>query len=257
MNNFFLLNEAINVTDYNRFLDGIGELVTIEREEEDHCLKHGSVWEVAIVTNNLFSHYTERERTVILFFEQLTSCIHPITNEIEFDNLFPTDENAFLGIDFLGTTIPESKQIITATHFDNFKTNNLWHITPKDFWDKRTSLFPELTLCEEVEQQILNIGESTYFNQIIRILKDFNKAVKEWTYGDFNYKKMNRDHPLRISPETDQTMNKYKSQRMFSLPNGNRECFELHIKTGDLRFHFYPDNTNRKVFIAYIGTHLT
>ena len=49
---------------------------------------------------------------------------------------------------------------------------------------------------------------------------------------------------------------KKKQMRLFKLPNGKTECFELHIKTGDLRFHFFPDNNSLKIYIGYIGTHL-
>ena len=48
---------------------------------------------------------------------------------------------------------------------------------------------------------------------------------------------------------------KKKVERMFKLPNGRTECFELHIKTGNLRFHFFPENL--KIYIGYIGVHLS
>jgi hypothetical protein len=38
------------------------------------------------------------------------------------------------------------------------------------------------------------------------------------------------------------------------MPDGRRECFELHIKTGNLRFHFLPENG--RIYIGYIGKHL-
>ncbi len=42
---------------------------------------------------------------------------------------------------------------------------------------------------------------------------------------------------------------------MFKLPNGKTECFDLHIKTGDLRFHFLSENLT--IFISYIAKHLS
>ena len=48
---------------------------------------------------------------------------------------------------------------------------------------------------------------------------------------------------------------KKKQERMFKLPNGKTECFDLHIKTGDLRFHFLSENLT--IFIGYIGKHLS
>jgi hypothetical protein len=61
---------------------------------------------------------------------------------------------------------------------------------------------------------------------------------------------------LNISPESDKTMSqkKLRNQRIFSMPDGRRECFELHIKSGDLRFHFFPEDG--KIYVGYIGEHL-
>ncbi len=42
---------------------------------------------------------------------------------------------------------------------------------------------------------------------------------------------------------------------MFKLPNGKTECFDLHIKTGDLRFHFLSENLT--IFISYIAKRLS
>ena len=47
---------------------------------------------------------------------------------------------------------------------------------------------------------------------------------------------------------------KYKCQRMFKLPDGRIECFEWHIKTGNLRLHFFPENCI--IYVGYIGKHL-
>ena len=48
---------------------------------------------------------------------------------------------------------------------------------------------------------------------------------------------------------------KYYNKRVFSMPDGRRVCFELHIKTsGNLRIHLYPEAN--KIYIGYIGKHL-
>ncbi len=47
---------------------------------------------------------------------------------------------------------------------------------------------------------------------------------------------------------------KLKNDGMFKLPDGGTECFELHLKLGDIRIHIFPDNF--KVYVGYIGTHL-
>jgi len=36
-----------------------------------------------------------------------------------------------------------------------------------------------------------------------------------------------------------------------------KQLFEKHIKTGDLRFHFYPDEESNTIYVGYIGSHLS
>jgi hypothetical protein len=80
--------------------------------------------------------------------------------------------------------------------------------------------------------------------------------VQNWESGNFDWHKLKASTNLNVSPESDSTLRLYSAQRKFKLPDGRREVFELHIKVGDLRFHFYPDNQDRKVYVGYIGVHL-
>ena len=88
------------------------------------------------------------------------------------------------------------------------------------------------------------------------MLKLFNDFCASWQIGNFDLKTLNAQTSLNASGESQQTMKKYGSHRRFKLTDGRREIFELHIKTGDLRFHFFPDNNNKCVYMGYIGKHL-
>lgn len=257
MNHFFLLNEAISLTDIELFKEGMGELVAIQREDNDIFLKHNSIWELAIITDFFENHGDFASQSITKFLEQLKISTEYIGTEAKFDELYGETPNAFLGIDFKGIKISIEKQIINEERFIAFKKTNLWNITFKGLWEKREELFPNLILCGEVEKQISRIGNSKSFNQIVARLKEFDKAIEDWTEGNFSYRNINKNYSLVISPESKGTMNQYSNERLFSLPNGGTESFELHIKTGDLRFHFYPDNTTKKVYIGYIGPHLS
>lgn len=258
MNNFYLLNEAIQLEDFGLFKEGMSELVVIEKTNDDAFLKHESIWDMPIVSE-LYSNFGNDEQAISKFIEQTTSIEAVITNENTFDTFFPDESNAFLGIDFSKFDIAAYRQIKDNTSFLNFKNANLWNLSFRNLWSKREALFPNLILCGEVETQILRIGNSSHFNQIVERLRSLNAAAALWEKetGDFSYKSVNRDFPLRISPESAFTMKNYGNERVFSLPNGARETFELHIKTGDFRFHFYPDNAERKVYVGYIGAHLS
>lgn len=257
MNNFFLLNEAIDLTNYDAFIEGMSELVAINKEQEDAFLKHESLWNIPII-NQLYANFGGfAEQAIYKYIEQLQPTTTYISNEEVFEELFPNLNNAFLGINFSSINISEERQIIDEAKYKEFCKAVLWQVTYRNLWSKREKLFPNLVLCGEVREQIEMIGNSGHFNQIIDRLKELNLAVGNWSQGSFNYNHINQTTSLRISPESDQTMRKFGSERVFSLPNGGTATFELHIKTGDLRFHFLPDNVNRKVIIGYIGSHLS
>ena len=77
-----------------------------------------------------------------------------------------------------------------------------------------------------------------------------------WETGEFSYSDFEANSNVVCHPESDCTMDKYGDQRLFSLYPGRSEYFVLHILTGDLRFHFFPDITSHKAYIGYIGPHL-
>lgn len=258
MNNFYLLNEAINLADFTLFKEGMSDLLGIEKTIDDAFLKHDSVWDIPVVLE-LYSNFGNEEQAISKFIEQTTSIEIGISDENTFDTFYPDDSNAFMGIDFEDLGITKHKQIKDNNSFLNFKNENLWDLSFRNFWAKRAQLFPNLILCGEVEAQVSRIGDSSFFNQIVERLRSLDKASAIWekANGDFSYKAVNRDFPLKISPESDKTMQKHGVERLFSLPDGRRNYFELHIKTGELRFHFYPDNIGRKIYVGYIGPHLS
>ncbi|MCX6579871.1 MAG: hypothetical protein NT166_06765 [Candidatus Aminicenantes bacterium] len=130
--------------------------------------------------------------------------------------------------------------------------------TAGDLWDRREEFFPHLVLCGSIEQQlktIIGIG-SSYFNQLIDRLKLLDAYAKNWTSGSFSESEVKKSYGLDVSGESPYTMKKYGNQRRFRLPDGRKEYFEMHIKTGQLRFHFFPDEETHRIYVGYIGPHL-
>jgi hypothetical protein len=127
----------------------------------------------------------------------------------------------------------------------------------RDLWNRREEFFPNLILCGSVEQQLTTTFgiRSRYFNQLIDRLKKLDTFAREWTTGSFSDKKL-KEYGLNVSGETEYTMKKYGRERRFRLPGGGRAYFEKHIKTGELRFHFLPDEENHRIYVGYIGPHL-
>jgi len=142
-----------------------------------------------------------------------------------------------------------------ASWFENKRKSSLRN--SRDLWERRKEFFPSLELCGIVEQQLKNIGiESSYFNQLYERLKALNLYAKNWTDGAFSESDIKKQYGLNVSTESRGTMDKYENERRFRLPDGHREIFKMHIKTGELRFHFFPDEKEHKIYVGYIGPHL-
>ena len=72
MNNFYLLNEAIDLADFVAFKEGMLELNAIEKENDDNFWKHDDVWNLRVI-EILFSTYGQEEQVISQFLMQITS----------------------------------------------------------------------------------------------------------------------------------------------------------------------------------------
>lgn len=141
-----------------------------------------------------------------------------------------------------------------TTWFENRRRKGLQKSS--DLWDSKEDFFPRLILCGEVEKQLTKLGiQSKYFDQIIERLKQLDNYARNWSEGAYSDDKV-KQYGLTVSGETSGTLSNYGRLRKFKLPRGERKLFEKHIKTGDLRFHFYPENETKKIYVGYIGKHL-
>ncbi|MCC7317678.1 MAG: hypothetical protein IT219_04055 [Bacteroidales bacterium] len=120
MNNFFLLNEAIDVSDFDVFKLGMSKLVAINKQENDDFLKHESVYNLDIL-NVLYSTYGYEEQVISIFLEQLSPVQDYIDDELAFELYFPNENNAFLGIDFSSTSVSLPRQIVDIDAYEAWK----------------------------------------------------------------------------------------------------------------------------------------
>jgi len=188
----------------------------------------------------------------------LSFCSHPIWNSEEITNI----EHWYL--DETGSETTEIISVKHASHPEQVARHTIWFENQRrdslqkssDLWNRRQEFFPYLILCGEVEKQLTKLGiQSKYFDQIIERLKRLNNYVRDWIEGSYSDDEV-KQYGLTASGESPGTLSKYGRLRRFKLPNGERKLFEKHIKTGDLRFHFYPDNEAKIIYVGYIGKHL-
>jgi hypothetical protein len=262
MFNYYVFNPSYENAATDVLEDNLQTLQTLfsDRNDNEEFLKHDSLWDIVVADGTfaevIFSKFQDKQFSIQVLphlLQQITSVEEPINTIDEFNNRYRI-YNAFYGINF--QDIPAASCIADLASYKAFIRNNYWELTPQTFWERREDLFSRVVLCENVEAQIHTIG-GTYLQQIINKIRELdNYAVNNWNDGNFNYIDANNNAALNISPESSSTMQRRElvNQRLFSLPDGRRECFELHIKTGNLRFHFFPENY--KIYIGYIGRHL-
>lgn len=262
MFNYYLFNPSYINAETEALENNLKTLQGLfsERDTNETFLKHDSLWDIivkdGVFSDVIFTKFTDKQfsyQVLPQLLQQITSIEPPIQNIDEF-NIRYRIYNSFYGINF--QDIPIEHYINDNKSYSTFIENNNWELTPITFWERREELFSNVILCTNVEAQIQKIG-GTYLKQIIDKIRELdNYIVNFWDNGNFDYNHANNNSSLNISPESKSTMQQQDlvNLRTFSLPNGRRECFELHIKTGNLRFHFYPEN--QKVYIGYIGYHL-
>ncbi|MDR1556560.1 MAG: Txe/YoeB family addiction module toxin [Tannerellaceae bacterium] len=119
MNNYFLLNEAINAKDYPSFKEGMLSVAAIEKEEEDTFRRHDSVWKLKIIEVffNKSNDWTQEDVVLSKFIEQMNPSDDYISGSDSFDRLYPGRLNAFLGIDFSKTAIETERQVTDSRSF--------------------------------------------------------------------------------------------------------------------------------------------
>jgi len=263
--NFYLANigyEKASITELEESFITLNKIAVTDAKPEDTFLKsktffeintsEGSLYEILFSQDSKFKN-KELKRVIFKMLGKINEFEASFETLDEIKGCYPDEHNAFWGAHF---EVTDERHIDTEEKYHSFKKQKIQDITKGiEIWERRSLLFKRIELCPGVEEQLKN----GYTGQILEKLLILDEYCQDyWIEGSFSYKDANQRVALNISPESDSTMNdaKKKQKRMFKLPNGKTECFELHIKTGDLRFHFFPDNNSLKIYIGYIRTHL-
>ena len=260
MFNFYLATIGYENASFAELEENFKTLNVIHsaQRDEEVFLKSDAFWYIKTPNgdfNETIATFTDGQliNTVYRLLESISSEKDFRTLD-EIDTYYSQKHNAFWGAHF---EVTDERHINSQEKYHSFKKQKIQNITKGiEIWERQSLLFERVILCPEVETQLKSVG---YTEQILNKLLELDSYCQNyWQKGPFSYKDANEYASLKISPESASTMSdpKKKQMRLFKLPNGKTECFELHIKTGDLRFHFFPDNNSLKIYIGYIGTHL-
>ena len=266
MFNFYLANigyEKASITELEESFITLNKIAVTDAKPEDTFLKsktffeintsEGSLYEILFSQDSKFKN-KELKRVIFKMLGKINEFEASFETLDEIKGCYRDEHNAFWGAHFE----EENEQYIdTEEKYHSFKEQKIQDInTGIEIWERQSLLFKRIELCPGVEAQLKSIGSA---QQILKtLLTLYNYCVTFWNNGGFNYDEARGfNSALDISTESTSTNNnsKKKQKRLFKLPNGNTECFDLHIKPNkNLRIYIFPDNL--KIYIGYIGAHL-
>lgn len=154
-----------------------------------------------------------------------------------------------------------------VTHGDELKRrrNELLN-SAKDIWLQRADLFPHITLLANQIGTSLQ-GWSARRDVLLKardalnILESFSEKWLAGEYIEYRHEYLrNLGLAAEVSGESDSVNNdpKKKKERMFWLDDGQQVYCENHVKLPDgYRLHFYAEAESRRIYVAYLGPHLT
>lgn len=264
MNNFFLLNESLNISailDFELGIKNLTEIFIIKNSDLDTFLYHEDFWNYETHLGFIYDIPNKIDNELVELFYKLFGSFNSIPNYITdeqcFDRIFNNDCNGFMGIDFSSTVITNERQIIDPTSFKLFKhkcAETIAYNSIQNFWANRTTLFPNLVFCEHVYGQIEHLSvNDDRFKLINNKLEVLNAFTNNWKDGAFEIKKLGLDN----SPDTPTRVKSTSTLRTFSCPPIGDKIFSLHIKwyfgKEPFRMYYFPNEENHNVYIGYIG----
>ena len=265
--NFYLANigyEKASITELEESFITLNKIAVTDAKPEDTFLKSKTFFEINTSEGSLFeilfsqdSKFKNKELSKLVLPRMLGK-INDIEENFETLNKIdihcPDEYNAFWGACFEGEN---ERHIDTEEKYHLFKKQKIQDITKGiEIWERQSKLFKRIELCPEIETQLKSVGSVKQILKTLLLLDDY--CVTSWNNGRFNENEaMKFNSALEISVESPSTNNnsKKKQKRLFKLPNGKTEYFDLHIKPNkNLRIYIFPDNL--KIYIGYIGAHL-
>ena len=152
-------------------------------------------------------------------------------------------------------------------HFEELKQRrNALLNTAKNIWLQRNDLFPHITLLSNqigTSLQGWSARQDVLFKarNALYVLESFGAKWLKGDYVEYRHEYLRAlGLAAEVSGESKSVNNdpKKKKERMFWLDDGRQLYCENHVKLPDgYRLHFYADNDKKRIYIAYLGPHLT
>lgn len=191
MSNLFLSNNSLTNIEYQVFKNGVVELILIEKKDNHTFWKNSSIYNLSIITEDLYSKLSgQEEQEIYRFIEQLKLCEKEIHTEDEANEYCKSESNGFLGIDFSNVKINLNKQVKNKTNYESWCY--LYHSNPEDLLIKSTSI-PKVHLAQHHGKKELGEFSKKLINS------PYITEIQSTDWGGKNFiRKINNDNSIEI-----------------------------------------------------------
>lgn len=137
-----------------------------------------------------------------------------------------------------------AKEIINGMNFDNVSS----------------LLIDKVRITDNATEQIRHLGGGDGFKKVLDSICSLDSYNTEsWLSGSLRIRTLQQDYNVIISDESDtvKRKNHLRQQRHFRISDkiGYQYCF-FHVKLGDIRMHIFPNEDEKVIYVAYVGSHL-
>uniref|UniRef100_UPI004057AFFC hypothetical protein n=1 Tax=Acetatifactor sp. TaxID=1872090 RepID=UPI004057AFFC len=122
----------------------------------------------------------------------------------------------------------------------------------EEIWRKRDKLFPMLSFCPSVEEDLKHL-EVSYIHQVLRKLLELEMYCEKYLDKPFQ-----KDLLTKTTPESDETLKKYPKEHTFIDADGQKYLASWHMRFTGIpgRIFFIPDYSSECMLVCYIGKKL-
>ena len=169
--------------------------------------------------------------------------------KIQFKEILPNEQTEITFEDVDQLSGRNQAKAICMRYWDSLRAGT----DPREIWEKRHSIFPNLDLAPGVENDLVQCAN--VIGTVVGKLSALDNSAKLW----------DRDRGPRpiwqtmVSPESVERMRneQFRNSRTFRSHDGTQKLFEWHARFGNSgRIHLRFDTNSFKVEIGYIGPHL-
>lgn len=178
MNNFFLINETIELDDTEAFIIGMLTLNSIEKQDDHIFKKNNNLYNLSCY-ETLFSDYSQEKQVIVKFLEQLSTIENVIDTEELANNYTGTEENGFLGIDF-----SRSQIVDVIKHIRCKGTYSIWLDNYASNFTKLNAIVDNFNFSANFKRDFSKLDDEVQISIIQEFLKAKNRGLVTPFYPD-------------------------------------------------------------------------